>query len=107
MCQPILGLYKIADHIENTSINIDLDNEWVDSNAICTYWGICDRTLYRLRKIGDLPYSVLSGKIYYTIGDIKKLLAEKKFKSKHPIDNLIEHHSKCLKKGIINRNLTK
>ena len=60
--------------IETSQSNEDLDKMWVDSYAVCQYLQISERTLQRLRSKGEIAYSVLGGKIYYTLGAIKHAL---------------------------------
>jgi hypothetical protein len=57
------------------------DDDWVDSYEVCTFLKISERTLQRLRSSGTISYSVLSGKSYYTIGEIKRMLDEKRIRS--------------------------
>jgi len=57
------------------------DDEWVDSYEVCTFLKISERTLQRLRTNGIISYSMLSGKSYYTIGEIKRMLNEKRIRS--------------------------
>lgn len=69
------------------------DSEWVDSYEVCTFLKISERTLQRLRSNGIIAYSILSGKSYYTIGEIKRMLNEKRIRStdEHLMD-LIQNH---------------
>lgn len=87
-------LDSIEEYIKTTYVDTNLDEAWVDNYEVCTFLKVCDKTLYRLRKNGDLPYSVLSGKIYYTIGDVKRLLESKKIKSDTSIKDLLDNHRK-------------
>lgn len=50
------------------------DESWVDSQEVCRFLKISDRTLQRLRSDGKITYSCLGGKYFYQIGEIKKLL---------------------------------
>lgn len=59
----------------------DLDMMWVDNFTVCKYLKISDRTLQRLRSKRLIAYSILSGKTYYTLGEIKRALAERTIKS--------------------------
>ena len=72
----------IANHIaEKQSASENPDDEWVDSNDVCMYLKISERTLQRLRTKGIITYSMISGKSYYTIGEIKRMLNEKRIRS--------------------------
>ena len=55
----------------------DPDNEWIDSFDACAFLKISGRTLQRLRSKGLINYSILSGKSYYTVGEIKRMLSER------------------------------
>ena len=66
--------------IETSQSNEDLDKMWVDSYAVCQYLQISERTLQRLRSKGEIPYSNLGGKNYYTLGAIKQALESRTIK---------------------------
>ena len=69
------------------------DDEWVDSYEVCTFLKISERTLQRLRSNGIISYSMLSGKSYYTIGEIKRMLNEKRIRSTDEyLTDLIQNH---------------
>lgn len=71
----------------------DLDEMWVDSYEVCTFLKISERTLQRMRSNRVISYSIISGKSYYTIGEIKKLLIEKKLRSNEEcLNDLINNH---------------
>lgn len=59
----------------------NLDDMWVDNYDVCAYLKISQRTLQRLRSKGLISYSIISGKSYYTIGEVKRLLNNKLIKS--------------------------
>ena len=58
----------------------DLETMWVDGYSVCQYLQISERTLQRLRSKGEIPYSVLGGKVYYTLGAIKRALESRTIK---------------------------
>jgi len=69
------------------------DDEWVDSYEVCTFLKISERTLQRLRSNGIISYSMLSGKSYYTISEIKRMLNEKRIRSTNEcLMDLIQNH---------------
>ena len=69
------------------------DETWVDGCEVCTYLKISERTLQRMRTEGIISYSIISGKSYYTIGELKRLLNERKIRSnEESIQELIDHH---------------
>ena len=73
----------------------DDDETWVDSQKICRFLEISERTLQRLRTNGKITHSCMGGKYYYQIGEIKKLLKTNVIKSTDEcLQNLIAHHKK-------------
>ena len=69
------------------------DDIWVDSYEVCTFLRISERTLQRLRTNGTITYSVISGKTYYTIAEIKRILKERLVKrSEECLDDLIKNY---------------
>jgi len=58
---------------------------WIDSEQLMTTLKISKRNLQTMRDTGVLPYTRLSGKFYYKVNDIEKLLNDnysKNFKLK-------------------------
>lgn len=84
----------IAKFVVNYQPEETSDEEtWVDSYEVCTFLRISERTLQRLRKNRLITYSTISGKTYYTIAEIKRLLNERLVRSNQEcLDNLIESH---------------
>jgi hypothetical protein len=75
------------------------DEEWVDSYEVCTFLNISSRTLQRLRSKGMISYSLISGKTYYTIGEIKRMLKERRIRSnEEAFQNLINNHQQYVQK---------
>ncbi len=56
---------------------------WIGGIEVQSTLFISERTLYRHRKSGSLPYSRVRGKIYYKKSDIRDLL-EKNYRTEHP-----------------------
>ncbi len=81
--------YKaIVDKLDSLSQFLDLnqksvnpDEAWIDGEDVCTYLRISQRTLQRLRSSGNITYSTLGGKTYYTISEIKRVLESRKIRS--------------------------
>ena len=70
------------------------DETWVDGFEVCTYLKISERTLQRMRTDGIITYSIISGKSYYTIGELKRLLNERKIRStEEALQELINNHN--------------
>ena len=81
----------IFNHTEAESTNED--EIWVDSYEVCTFLNISERTLQRLRSNGMITYSLISGKTYYTIAELKRMLNEKRIRSnEEALQNLINNH---------------
>lgn len=72
----------------------DPDQMWVDNYEVRTFLNISERTLQRLRSEGMIPYSIISGKSYYKIAEIKRMLEERRVKStEERLNDLIEYHT--------------
>lgn len=69
----------VIDHQEDDTANPD--EMWVDSYEVCTFLKISERTLQRLRTNRIISYSIISGKSYYTIAEIKRMLNERRIRS--------------------------
>ena len=83
--------YITSPRLSETKENVD--DVWVDNYEVCTFLRISERTLQRLRSNGLISYSVLSGKSYYKIGEIKRLLESRLIRASNGyLDNLIEQH---------------
>lgn len=81
--------------LETNQASEDYDKMWVDSYAVCQYLQISERTLQRLRSKGEIAYSVLGGKIYYTLGAIKHALESRTIKrSEEQFAELRAHYEK-------------
>lgn len=91
---------SIADYIRNKNnqnTSAELDEVWVDSYEVCTFLRISERTLQRLRTNNLISYSILSGKTYYTIGEIKRILAERLVRSgDDALANLVKSHQEYI-----------
>lgn len=80
-------VYSIEHPTENE------DDSWVDSCEVCRFLKISERTLQRLRASGKITYSCMSGKYYYQISQIKKLLKERLIRSTDEcVQSLVEHY---------------
>ena len=81
---------------EYQSVNtINPEEEWIDSFEVCSFLNISQRTLQRLRSKGAITYSVIAGKTYYTIAEIKRMLNERLIRSsEEAMQNLITNHQR-------------
>jgi len=69
------------------------EDSWVNSQEICRFLKISDRTLQRLRSNGKISYSCVGGKYYYQIGHVKKLLKEGVIKSTDDrLKEMVDYH---------------
>lgn len=93
---------SITDYIRNndtSSTSKELDEVWVDSYEVCTFLRISERTLQRLRSNQLISYSILSGKTYYTIGEIKRILQEHLVKTREEaLSDLINSHQQYIER---------
>lgn len=82
--------------VEYQSTNtINPEEEWIDSFEVCSFLNISQRTLQRLRSKGAITYSVIAGKTYYTIAEIKRMLNERQIRSsEEAMQNLITNHQR-------------
>jgi len=83
----------VADYQSVNTINPE--EEWIDSFEVCSFLNISQRTLQRLRAKGAITYSVIAGKTYYTIAEIKRMLNERIIRSsEEAMQNLITNHQR-------------
>jgi len=83
----------VADYQSVNTINPE--EEWIDSFEVCSFLNISQRTLQRLRSKGAITYSVIAGKTYYTIAEIKRMLNERRIRSsEEAMQNLITNHQR-------------
>jgi hypothetical protein len=70
-----------------------VDNSWVDSYEVCTFLKISKRTLQRLRARNEVNYSLIRGKTFYKINEIRRLLDERLIhRSEEHLQDLIKNH---------------
>jgi hypothetical protein len=68
-------------------------NTWVDSYEVCTFLKISSRTLQRLRAGNEINYTLIRGKTFYRISEIKRLLEERTIRrSEEHLQDLIKNH---------------
>ena len=81
--------YVREARLEQTS---NIDEEWVDSQVVCQYLRICEKTLQRLRAAGKIEYSCIGNKYYYQIAEVKRCLKAHLIKSSDEmLNDLIQH----------------
>lgn len=85
----------IFDYVVSQKNTEDETDGWVDSNEVCTFLKISDRTLQRLRSENKINYSRIRGKNYYKISEIKRMLQENLIRrSEECLQDLIQNHQK-------------
>jgi hypothetical protein len=52
------------------------DDGWVDSYDVCTFLKVSERTLQRLRAAKKVNYSLIGGKVFYRISEIRRMMNE-------------------------------
>lgn len=77
---------------EDESSNTD---GWVDSHEVCSCLKISSRTLQRLRASRSVNFSLIRGKTFYRISEIRRLLE----------NNIIRRSEECLQDLIQNHQL--
>ena len=63
--------------VSSAKPNDEKKDEWLDSNAVCRRLNISSRTLHRLKKERQIPYSILRGRYRYKQSDVEKLLRDR------------------------------
>jgi hypothetical protein len=82
----------------------DSDQTWVDNYDVCTFLKISERTLQRLRSKGLVSYSIISGKSYYTITEVKRMLSQHIVRSNEEcLQDLITNHKQSAEKRRVNK----
>ena len=72
--QLIDKIEAIAANMNRKSKENPLTDTWLDIQEVCLLLKISKRTLQTYRDNGTLPYSQVSGKIYFKASDIEKHL---------------------------------
>ncbi|MCW3806195.1 helix-turn-helix domain-containing protein [Plebeiibacterium marinum] len=86
---------SLSRFVELNQPSVNPEDAWIDGEDVCQYLRISQRTLQRLRSTGNITYSSLGGKVYYTIAEIKKLLENRKVRSSvESVDELCEMYKK-------------
>lgn len=62
---------------------VDEKEKWVNGIQVQIELNISEKTLYRHRRSGKIPYSRIRGKIYYKLSDVEDLL-QKNYRIEKP-----------------------
>ena len=84
----------IAEYVHEAKLEqaANSDDEWVDSQVVCQYLRICEKTLQRLRAAGKISYSCVGNKYYYQLAEIKRCLKAHLIKSgEEMLDDLMQN----------------
>lgn len=80
--------------------NTSYDELWLNNHEVCEYLKVSEKTLYRMRVNGELPYSKIHGQYFYTIGAIREMLSTYAFQSSEEyLKVLIEKGKEYIRKG--------
>ena len=81
LCQnlPLLQSFTEASSVKRapSSAKEQLLEKWLDKQDLMEILHISERSLYSLRKSGDLPSYTFRGKIYFKACDVESLLQKK------------------------------
>ena len=80
--QLIKKLDDIKKDLQTKDVKSALKDIWLDIQEVCAILKVSKRTLQNYRDNNVLPYSQISGKIYFKAGDIQKHLENNYIKSK-------------------------
>ena len=96
-------IVKFVNEQQPTIIE-NLDDTWVDNYDVCSFLKISERTLQRLRSKGLVSYSVISGKSYYTIAEVKRMLTQHIIRSNEDcLKDLINNHKVSAERRKVNK----
>lgn len=85
---------QIAEYVREAKLEqtTNSDDEWVDSQTVCQYLRICEKTLQRLRSASKISYSCIGNKYYYQLAEIKRCLKAHLIKSgEEMLDDLMQN----------------
>jgi len=90
---------KVADYLQNLEVP-KYDELWLNNHEVCQYLHLSEKTLWRMRKRGEITYSKIYGQYFYTLGAIKELLDANAIQSKDEyIIDLMEKGKNYIEKG--------
>jgi len=91
-------LDKIAAYVtQQTSSQSIADDDLLDNYELCSHLRISERTLQRLRSKGIISYVIISGKVYYTMAEVRRMVKERLIKrGDEYLEDLKKHHLEYL-----------
>jgi hypothetical protein len=97
--QLISRINTISDYLKKSE-NTSYDDLWLNNHEVCQYLHISEKTLWRMRTKGEIPYSKIYGQYFYTIGAIKDMLnANAVQSSSEYVQELMEKGKNYIEKG--------
>ena len=70
-------LCKDVRILRNADKVLSEDDNLLDNQDLCLLFKISIRTLQRLRSKNELPYMLISGKVYYRASDVRGFIKER------------------------------
>ena len=70
-------LCKDVRILRNADKVLSEDDNLLDNQDLCLLFKVSIRTLQRLRSKNELPYMLISGKVYYRASDVRKFIKER------------------------------
>ncbi len=74
------------------------EEDFIDNSDLCMYMQSNDKTTYRLRRNGKIPYFKVRKKIYYRLRDVRRMIEKGYFPdTEKSFENLIEEYGAYVK----------
>ena len=70
-------LCKDVRALRNADKVLPEDDNLLDNQDLCLLFKVNIRTLQRLRSRNELPYMLISGKVYYRASDVRQFIKER------------------------------
>ena len=70
-------LCKDVRVLRNADKVLPEDDNLLDNQDLCLLFKVNIRTLQRLRSRNELPYMLISGKVYYRASDVRQFIKER------------------------------
>jgi len=83
---------KFVAHIQ-AKADEEPNDGWVDNYDVCTFLKISERTLQRLRASRSVNFTLIRGKAFYRISEIRRLMDDNVIRrSDEHLQDLIKNH---------------
>ena len=72
-------LEEVGKDVKSLQTNPEVmpNDKLLDNQDLCLLFKVSIRTLQRLRSKNELPYMLISGKVYYRASDVRKFIKER------------------------------